>query len=88
METQEQCVDSVNSYQKRHQNEVNDVDMVSLLLAWTDFTPFSSVFVVNFEQVNVSWAATLPCLDSDESIFVNIPPLVGCSVLCEEPGRW
>ena len=36
-------------------NEVNDVVLVFLLVTWIYFTPFSSVFIADFEQVNVSW---------------------------------
>ena len=32
METPEQCVKSVHNYQQRHQNDVIDVALVSLLL--------------------------------------------------------
>ena len=37
----------------KHQNDVNDVVLVFLLLTY--FTPSSSVSIVDFEQVNVSW---------------------------------
>ena len=37
----------------KHQNDVNDVVLVFLLLTY--FTPFSCVSIVDFEQVNVSW---------------------------------
>ena len=36
-------------------NDVNDVVLGFLLLTLTYFTPFSTVSVVDFEQVNVSW---------------------------------
>ena len=39
----------------RHQNDVNDVAMVSLLLTLNIFTPFSNVSFVDFEQVNIPW---------------------------------
>ena len=41
----------------KHQNDINNVILVFLLLTLTYFTPFYSVFVVDFEQVNVSWVA-------------------------------
>ena len=68
-------------------SNVDDVVLVFLLLTLDIFQAFSIVSIVNFEQLHVSLAAALPYLDSDEPISVNIPPLVGCSVLCEEPGR-
>ena len=36
-----------------------DVVLVFLLYLWTYFTSFSSAFIVDFEQVNVSWDAHL-----------------------------
>ena len=39
---------------KEHQNDVNDVVLVSVLLTWIYFTPFSNISVVEFEQVNVA----------------------------------
>ena len=39
----------------RHQNDVNDVAMVSLLLTLNIFTPFSNVSFVDFKQVNIPW---------------------------------
>ena len=38
---------------KKHQNDANDVVLMYFLLTWTYFTPFSSVSIGNFEQVNV-----------------------------------
>ena len=35
--------------------DVIDVVLVFLLLTWAYFIPFSSVSIVDFEQVNVSW---------------------------------
>ena len=35
---------------------IKTVVLVCLLLTWTYFTPCSSVFIVNFEQVNACWA--------------------------------
>ena len=40
---------------KKHQNNVIDVVLLFLLLALTDFASFSSIYIVDFEQVNVSW---------------------------------
>ena len=44
----------------RHQwqHDVYDVVLMSLLLIWTCFTLFSSVFIVKFEEVNVCWVNT------------------------------
>ena len=36
-------------------NKTPDVVLVFLLLTLTYFTPFSSVSIVDFEQVNFSW---------------------------------
>ena len=33
-----------------------EVVQVSILLTWTNFTPFSSASIVDFKHVNVSWA--------------------------------
>ena len=46
---------TIKTLERRCQNDVIDVVLVYLLLTWTYFTPLSSVFIVNFEQVNVSW---------------------------------
>ena len=43
---------------KRHQNDVIDVVLLSLLLALNIFRTFCSVFV-DFEQVNVRWDSDL-----------------------------
>ena len=44
----------------RHQNDANDVVLVSLLLTLTYFTPCSSVSIVNFDHVIDGWdSATL-----------------------------
>ena len=43
----------------KHQNNVIDVVLMFLLLTiWTYFTPFCSVSIVNFEEVDVIWVAT------------------------------
>ena len=39
-------------------NNVNDVVLVSLLLTLTYFTFFSSISVVDFEQVNILWVSS------------------------------
>ena len=39
---------------KNHQNDVNEVVLVFLLLILNIFIPFSSASIVDFEQVNVS----------------------------------
>ena len=60
METPEQCVVFVQSYNKdtratsmaeRRQGHCSGV----LLLTWTDFTYYSGVSIVDFKQVNASW---------------------------------
>ena len=43
-----------------HENDVNGVVLVFLLLTLNIFHTFFSVFVVDFEQVNVSWDRLLP----------------------------
>ena len=48
---------------KKHQNVI-DVVLVFLLLLWTYLTTFSSVSIVDFEQVNVSWVV--------HQLFINI----------------
>ena len=46
---------------KRHQNDAIGVALVSLLLTLNIFhTLFSSIFIVNFEQVNASWDCAHP----------------------------
>ena len=40
---------------KKHQNDVNDVVMVFLLLTLNIFDTFLSDSIIDFEQVNVSW---------------------------------
>ena len=44
----------------KHQSDVNDVVLVFLLLTY--FTPFSSVAIVDFEQVNISWDNCQRCI--------------------------
>ena len=39
----------------KHQNDVNDIVLVFLLLTLNTFRFFLSVSIVDFEQVNVSW---------------------------------
>ena len=39
----------------KNQNDVSYVVLVFLSLTMKYLTPFSSVFIVDFEQVNVSW---------------------------------
>ena len=46
---------TIKTLERRRQNVVIDVVLVYLLLTWTYFTPLSTVFIVDFEQVNVSW---------------------------------
>ena len=40
---------------KKHQNDVNDVGLVFLLLTLNIFDTFFECFTDDFEQVNVSW---------------------------------
>ena len=53
----EQCMESVKSYQQRHQNNVTDIIGVVLVLFIVNFERISiycsSVSIVDFEQVNV-----------------------------------
>ena len=42
----------------KHQNDF-DVVLVLLLLTFIYFTPFSNVFIVDFEQLNVNWVTLL-----------------------------
>ena len=44
----------VQSKQKKHQNDVNDVVMVFLLLTLNIFDTFLSDSIIDFEQVNVA----------------------------------
>ena len=39
---------------------VSDVNLVILLLTLTYFIPFSSVSIIGFEQVNVTWVFRKP----------------------------
>ena len=48
IETLEKGVKYVQSYQLKHQNNVSDINLVSLLLTWIYLTPFCSVCIVNF----------------------------------------
>ena len=41
----------IQSYQWRHQNDANGIVLVSFLLTLNNFTPCSSVSIVNFEHV-------------------------------------
>ena len=51
----------VYSWRLKHQNHVIDVVLVLLLLTLNIFHTFFSVFIVEFEQVNLSWDCT--CLE-------------------------
>ena len=53
VETSEQCVKFAQGSQKRHQNDINNIVLVSLLLTLIDFIP--DVFIIDFEQVNAGW---------------------------------
>ena len=55
METPEQCAKYVQSKQLKHQNNVNEVVLVSSLLTWNRCQYYSSVSIVEFEQINVGW---------------------------------
>ena len=48
---------------------VIDVVLVSLMLSLKNVTPFSSVFIVDFEQVNVSWETK-----ASPTLFSNVQP--------------
>ena len=50
--TRKRCSNKVNS---RHQNNVNDVVMMSILLTLNIFTAFYSVSNFNLEQAKVCW---------------------------------
>ena len=56
--TLEKGVKCVQSYQWRHQNNVNDVNdvvLVTLMLTLNIFHTFFSASIVDFEHVNVCW---------------------------------
>ena len=59
METQEQCVVYVESYQRRYQNEVNGTDMAPLLLTLDRFH-CSGASIVDFLQMNTGWGRDRP----------------------------
>ena len=48
-------MESAQSQQYRSHNNVSDIVLVSLLLTLNRFTSSSSVFIVNFQQVNACW---------------------------------
>ena len=69
VETQKECIKPVQSQQQRHQNHISGFILVPLLLTLDrfhtlsqcfhcyrqiDFTQYSNVSIVNFEQVNAS----------------------------------
>ena len=54
METPEDFVKSVQSYQGRHKNDVSDVAFVSLLSTLRRFHKLLSVFSVDVELANTS----------------------------------
>ena len=45
----------VQKLQQRHQNDVNDIVLVSLLLTLNISQTFFYYFIGDFEQVNVDW---------------------------------
>ena len=47
----------VQRLQQKHQNDLIDIVLVFLLLTLNYFISFSSVSIVDFEEVNVSWVA-------------------------------
>ena len=56
----------------KHQDDVNDVVLVFLLLTLniSKFTTFPSVSIVDFEQVNVSW--DLKANNSSNSLMIVV----------------
>ena len=63
IETLEKGMKYVQSEQYRHQNDVSDIVLVSLLLTLNIFHTFFSVFFcVDFEQVNVRWVVDVNLL--------------------------
>ena len=67
---------------KRHQNNVNNVVLASLLLTLNIFHTCSSVSIVNFEQVNAGWdiwdLRYLQCHCENTVISTNFPVLKFC----------
>ena len=55
MQTLEKVAKYVQSLTIKTPENVIDVVQVFLLITLKIFTPFSSVSIVDFEQVNVSW---------------------------------
>ena len=53
----------------KKQNDVSYVVLVFLSLTMKYLTPFSSVFIVDFEQVNVSWVR--PAVTSVTKIIID-----------------
>ena len=53
----------------KNQNDVSYVVLVFLSLTMKYLTPFSSVFIVDFEQVNVSWV--WPAVASVTKIIID-----------------
>ena len=62
IETLEKKCEICSKLTIKHQNNVIDVILMFLLLTMNIFHTFSSVSIVDFEQVNVSWDVT--CLNS------------------------
>ena len=62
--------------QNMFKNNVIDVVLIILLLTLNIFHTFSSVSIVNFEQVNVNWIITIGFLKTCKSIryFLFILP--------------
>ena len=53
MKTIKKCVKYVSNEQQKHQNDVNDIVLVFLLLTLNVF--HTLVFLSFFEQANISW---------------------------------
>ena len=51
---------------KRHQNDIIDVFLVSLLLTLNIFLTFSTVSIVDFEQINVCWGSNIMAQVTDK----------------------
>ena len=55
IETVEKGLQYVQRKQQKHQSDINNGVLLFCCLLWTYFTPFSTVLIVDFERVNVSW---------------------------------
>ena len=66
----------------KHQNDVDDVVLTFSLLISNNFIPFSSVSIVDFEQVNLTWEKRLSATKLLVFYYLYLKPTYSFSCIC------